>query len=159
MTFAVPMPFINHRGKPCIELDDKILFGRLIDSISQQWPEHDVIGATYAISAQQWNAASVTEVRMGMLVRLRESLFHSAADEDKSVVCFSPVVLLDTDNRPPSSTGGLARLRTITAKDNLPVLAPPEHNIRVLFQQAHIISPMTVPGTRRAGLTSRGNVG
>lgn len=142
MTFKIPEPFISHTGEPCIPLETKTLFGRMLHHLTRQWPDHEVIGYPYSVSVIQWNTAITGDVRKQMLDRLKEQLFYLAAQDGLSIIGLSPVMLLPVDNIIPDQNAQLARLLKVTPAVELPPGATMEQNFRMLYQRAHVITPM-----------------
>lgn len=156
MTFAVPVPLIGQSGEPCVPLDPKTLFGRVLQHVARQWPEHRVIGCPYVVTSLQWNVAHVVErmARTEMLTKLRIELATLALQDGLSVIGFGPVLLLPENNLIPKDRALLSRLVKVDAATDIPFTeAAP---LRMLFQQAHVIAPLTSEDdTRGRGLTSR----
>lgn len=139
MTFVVPRPFLSDLGKPCMELDERSLFVRLVNHLGREWPDHEVIGFPYAVNPERWNRGAATD-RQRVLETVTSNLFRSAGEDHLTVLALGPVMLLPVGNDIPANEA-LGSLLRVTQDTDLPLLMS---GFRMLYQRAHVASPLTM---------------
>lgn len=139
MTFAVPRPFLSDLGKPCMELDERSLFVRLVNHLGREWPDHEVIGFPYAVNPGMWNRGAATD-RQRVLETVASNLFRAAGEDHLTVLALGPVMLLPVGNDIPVNEA-LGSLLRVTQDTALPLLVS---GFRMLYQRAHVASPLTM---------------
>jgi hypothetical protein len=122
-----------------MELDERSLFVRLVNHLGREWPDHEVIGFPYAVSPEMWNRGTAT-VRQRVLETVASGLFRSAGEDHLTVLALGPVMLLPMGNDIPANEA-LGSLLRITQDTDLPLLVS---GFRMLYQRAHVASPLTM---------------